>query len=235
MKQNTTRHITSESLLHNECFWKDLYDKLHKPVTTFVHRYKVPSWEGQEDDMINDIIQETITRLYNRFLTAPNEIFSIKNMEAFASTVALRYCLDLRRKEKRLTRLPQEGNEIEMHAFRSDDELTNLLEALSVQSILADAARIITNIPNKQRRAVLVDLACHNDFTETPTLIEQALAETGIQLREYRYLFPHSQPQRSRHNALVSLGYRRLRTGFHAAYQKSPDPTQKQRSPSYLH
>jgi DNA-directed RNA polymerase specialized sigma24 family protein len=231
MKQNTTRHITSEILLHNECFWKDLYDKLRKPVATFVHRYKVPSWIGQEDDIINDIVQETIVRLYKRFLVAPDEILSIQNIEAFSYTIAQRYCIDLRRKEKRLTHLPQAGNEIEMYAFNIDDELTKMLEAISIQAILTDAARIIMGIPNKQRRALLTDLARYNDFTNTPTGIEQAFAKAGIQLEEYRLLFPHGQPERSRYNALVSLGYRRLRTGFHAAYQT----TQKQRSPSYLH
>jgi DNA-directed RNA polymerase specialized sigma24 family protein len=235
MKQNTTRHITSESLLHNEYFWKDLYDKLHKPVATFVRRYKIPSWIGQEDDIINDIIQETVVRLYKRFLVSPDEILSIQNIEAFSYTVAQRYCLDLRRKEKRLTHLPQAGNEIEMYAFNIDDELTKMLEAISIQAILTDAARIIMAIPNKQRRALLTDLARYNDFTETPTGIEQAFAKAGIRLEEYRHLLPHSQPERSRHNALVSLGYRRLRTGFHAAYQRLPDPAQKQRSPSCLH
>lgn len=235
MKQNTTRHMTSEFLLHNECFWKDLYDKLRKPVATFVRRYKVPSWIGQEDDIINDIVQETVVRLYKRFLVAPDEILSIQNIEAFSYTVAQRYCLDLRRKEKRLTHLPQAGNEIEMYAFNIDDELTKMLEAISIQAILTDAARIIMEIPNKQRRALLTDLARYNDFTDTPTGIEQAFAKAGIRLEEYRHLLPHSQPERSRYNALVSLGYRRLRTGFHAAYQRSPDPAQKQRSPSYLH
>lgn len=231
MKQNITRHITSESLLHNECFWKDLYDKLRKPVATFVHRYKVPSWIGQEDDIINDIVQETIVRLYKKFLVAPDAILSIQNIEAFSYTVAQRYCIDLCRKEKRLTHLPQTGNEIDMYAFNIDDELTKMLDAISIQAILTDAARIIMEIPNKQRRALLTDLARYNDFTDTPTGIEQAFAKAGIQLEEYRLLFPHSQPERSRYNALVSLGYRRLRTGFHTAYQA----TQKQRSPSYLH
>jgi DNA-directed RNA polymerase specialized sigma24 family protein len=235
MKQNTTCHVTSESLLHNECFWKDLYDKLHKPVTTFVRRYKVPSWIGQEDDIINEIVQETVVRLYKKFLTSPDEAFSIQNMEAFSYTVAQRYCLDMRRKEKRLTRLPLEGNEMKMNAFNIDDELTKALEAISIQSILIDAARIITKIPNKQRRALLTDLARYNDFTDTPTGIEQALAKAGIQLEEYRHLLPRSQLERSRYNALVSLGYRRMRTDFYAAYQQTSIPTKKQQPSSYLH
>jgi DNA-directed RNA polymerase specialized sigma24 family protein len=240
MTQQMPGHVPLKSLLHDECFWKDLYDKLRKPVTTFVRLYTIPSWVGQEDDMINDIIQETVTRLYKKFLMSPNEIFSIQNMEAFAFTIARRYCLDLRRKDKRLSRLPQEGNEVEMYAFRSDDELTNILEAMNVQSILGDAAYIIARIPTKQRRALLIDLARYNDFTETPTAIEQALAEAGIQLGEYRYQLPHSQLERSRHNALVSLGYRRFRTHFHATHLEAPErsavcSTKKHRSAFYLH
>jgi DNA-directed RNA polymerase specialized sigma24 family protein len=243
MTQQMTCQVTSESLLYDEGFWKALYDKLRKPVATFVRRYKIPPWTGQEDDMVDDIIQETVMRLYKKFLASPDEVFSIQNMEAFAYTVAQRYCLDLRRKDKRLTRLPQEGNEVEMRAFRPDDELTKVLEAMTMHTILTDAARIITNIPTKQRRAILVDLARLNDFTETPTPVEQAFAEAGIQLGEYRHLFPQSQPERSRHNALVSLGYRRLRTGFHTTstdHQGSPKQSTGGYAPgqhpsSYLH
>lgn len=234
MTKQVVCHVTVESLLHNESFWKNLYEKLRKPVTSFVHRYKISLWIGQEDDIIDDIIQETVMRLHKRFLTAPDEVHSIQNMEAFACIIAQHYCLDLRRKEKRLSRLPQEGNEVEMCAYHSDDELTQLLDAMTRQSILIDAARIIINIPNKQRRAMLVDLARLNDFAETPTPIEQAFAEVGIQLGEYRHLLPQSQPERSRHNALISLGYRRLQTTFHAtsaSHQGSP----KQRPSSYLH
>jgi hypothetical protein len=91
-----------------------------------------------------------------------------------------------------------------------------MLEAIMVLSVLTDAARIITTIPNKQRRALLVDLARYNDFAEEPTLMEQALAEVGIQLCDYRHLLPPTSLERSRHNALVSLGYRRLRLNFQA-------------------
>ena len=57
-----------------------------------------------------------------------------------------------------------------------------------VLSVLTDAARIITTIPNKQRRALLVDLARYNDFTEEPTLMEQAFVEVGIRLSDYCHL-----------------------------------------------
>jgi DNA-directed RNA polymerase specialized sigma24 family protein len=216
MKAEMICRNTPESLLKNEDFWKSLYETLRRPVTSLVHRYKVPSWIGQEDDQINDIIQETVTRLYNRLLTSPGEMFSIRSVEAFAYTIARHYCLDLVRKERRIAHLPEEAYELEMlHTLLDEeDELTRLLDALSLQSLFTEAARIIVAIPRKQRRALLVDLARYNDFSEQPTLLEQALAEVGIQLRDYCHLLPLDQLERTRHNALVSLSYRRLRACY---------------------
>jgi DNA-directed RNA polymerase specialized sigma24 family protein len=185
-------------------------------VTTFVRRSKLPSWVGQEDDIVKDIIQETVVRMCKKFLTAPDEIFSIQSMEAYSYTVAYRYFLDLQRKEKRVSRLPQDTYEFETSTFmlNSDDEMETLLEATVILSELTEAARIIVTIPNKQRRALLVDLARYNDFTEEPTLMEQAFAAVGIRLRDYCQLFPLDSIGRSRHNSLLSLGYRRLRNAL---------------------
>src|SRR4051794_24781118 len=88
MAEKITCQNTHESLLQNECFWENLYKNLRKPVTSFVHRCKVSSWIGQEDDLVNDIIQETAVRIYSRFLTSPGEAFSIQSMEAFSYTIA---------------------------------------------------------------------------------------------------------------------------------------------------
>src|SRR6516162_9110660 len=101
MSKEKTCCTTREALLDNERFWNNLYEILHNPVTAFVHRSKLPSWVGQEDDIVKDIIQETVVRMCKKFLTAPDEIFSIQSMEAYSYTVAYRYFLDLQRKEKR--------------------------------------------------------------------------------------------------------------------------------------
>ena len=216
-------HITQESPVYNECFWRNLYEILRKPVTSFVRRCQLPSWTGQEDDIVNDIIQETVMRVYKKFLTTSGEAFSIKSIEAFSYTIAYRYFLDLLRKEKRLSHLPQDLYEFEActSTVNEDDELNTMLEAMMVLSVLTDAARIIATIPNKQRRALLVDLARYNDFTEEPTPMEQAFAEVGIRLSDYCHLLPLDSIERSRHNSLVSQGYRRLRSNFHEKHKNN--------------
>jgi len=218
MPKEITCHITQVSPLYNESFWKNLYEILRKPVTSFVRRSKLPSWIGQEEDIVKDIIQETVLRVYKKFLAAPDEVFSIQSMEAFAYTIAYRYFLDLLRKEKRLLPLPRDQYEFEMVTMTvsEDEDLDMILEAITVPSVLIDAAHIIAKIPNKQRRALLVDLARYNDFTEEPTLMEQAFAQVGIQLRDYCQLLPLDNSERLRHNSLVSQGYRRLRSDFQA-------------------
>ena len=219
MTKELIRQDTQETLPQDEGFWEHLYRTLYKSVPSLVHRYKVSSWEGQEEDLINDIIQETVMRIYHKFLVSPDKDFTIQSIEAFSYTIALHYCLDLQRKEKRLTHLSDDEHERAVHIspLNEDDELTILLETISQQPTLMQAAHIIAMIPCKQRRALLIDLARYNDFTEQPTVLELALAEAGIQWRDYSQPLPHTRLERTRHNALVSLGYRRLRTDFQAA------------------
>jgi DNA-directed RNA polymerase specialized sigma24 family protein len=226
-------HIVQVSPFYKEGFWENLYEILRKPVTSFVRKSKLPSWVGQEDDIVKDIIQETVMRVYKKFLATPDEVFTIQSMEAFAYTIAYRYFLDLLRKEKRLSHLPRDqyGFEMAITAISGDEELDTLLEAMMILSVLTDAARIIAKLPHKQRRALLVDLARYNDFTEEPTLMEQAFAKVGIQLRDYCQFLPLDSSERLRHNSLVSLGYRRVRLDF----QASSDDPQVARSVSSIY
>src|SRR6267142_2120562 len=100
MKQQTSYPSLEELVLGEEQTWQKLYTVLRHPATLYVHMYAVPSWSGQEYDMVEDIVQETVIRMYRQIQkSATEEETSIRSLEAFCHTIARNYCRDLRRKE----------------------------------------------------------------------------------------------------------------------------------------
>src|SRR5580700_8080197 len=82
-----------------------LYILLRQRVPTWVYSYKVPAWKGQEADIVNDVIQEGVTRTWNYLVRAERgEVTPVESVEHLCVTIAQHYCLDLWRKEKRLVR-----------------------------------------------------------------------------------------------------------------------------------
>jgi hypothetical protein len=71
-------------------------------------------------------------------------------------------------------------------------------------------AREAAAFPDKQRRAILTDIAIRMHFGRRQTPLQQAFLEAGIDLREYRQALPSNPRERIRHAALVSYAYKRV-------------------------
>lgn len=216
MAKQVTWPSLEELLLGNEQSWRDLYSLLRSPVTLFVHVYAPPTWIGQEQDFIEDILQETVMRIYKALLLA----MPIRNLEPFCLSVARNYCRDLRRKDRRLLHFPHDTYTFDarIHPWVSEDLLEITLDELTAKAILAEVVHLIAALPEKRRTALLIDLARHNDFEGEPTEIQLALAQVGISLPNYRDWHPADSAERTRHNALVSLAYRGLKLTFRTEY-----------------
>src|SRR6266576_1774674 len=101
------RHDTSKADMHdfNEISWQKLYSLLRPLVKRWVYSSNVSSWKGQEDDVVEDIIQEAIIRLFQYSQRAERgEVVPIETIEHMIKIVALNYCRDLKRRERRLLR-----------------------------------------------------------------------------------------------------------------------------------
>lgn len=214
MITQTTFPSMTELALGHEQTWLALYELLRPSVTLFVYLYAVPSWHGQENDLIEDVLQETVIRIYLQMPTAANG--KIQNMEAFCRTIARNYCRDLRRKERRLQPLPDDDYSFESVTKRdTDDPIETAFEALFTQTVLVAVAQLIATFPAKQRMAILIDLAHQpgNGDTQLPSL-EKALATVHIDLKVYRGLLPTGPVEKTRHSSLLSIAYKRLRGEF---------------------
>jgi len=199
--------------LHSEITWRALYPTLRSLARYLVHSARVPSWRGQEEDIIEDVVQETARRLLERAQKAERgEATPIQSLTQMMPVIARNYCKDLRRRDYRLSHvLPSDSS---AEAYDGRDEQLHLLEMIteSIQQemLFKLVAREIASFPDKQRTALLVDLANRMYFDIQPTPLQRAFLAVGIQLQHYRQSLPADRRERDRYASLLSYAYKRV-------------------------
>ncbi len=204
---------TSTDDLSSDRTWIELYPKLLSLSRHFVYRYWIPCWCGQEEDIANDVAQETARRVIERSQKATRgEAAPIGSIENMMMVIALNYVRDLRRHDYRVIRIPSGGQAGEMRTDMND--LSSMTELATEDTfnewLFLRLAREIANFPNKQRQALLTDLANLMQFDEQPTSLQKAFLEVGIQLQEYQRPLPDNPVERARHTSLLCYAYKRI-------------------------
>ena len=82
----------------------------------------------------------------------------------------------------------------------------NVYQELLFQLVAHEIARF----PDKQRKALLIDLANRMCFDTPPTSLQKAFLEEGIQLQQYQQPLPADPQERGRHVSILSYAYRRV-------------------------
>ncbi|MBX5450247.1 hypothetical protein [Thermogemmatispora sp.] len=189
--------------------WEEIYRRLRRLVRRLVAHYSVAAWRGQEEDLVEDIIQESIRRFIERQPRVERgEIEPARAPEQMLFTIACNYCRDRYRRERRLIHtggesLPEpKTGDVEEPAERA-------LEGIYQQELFALVAREVDHFPRGQRRALLIDLAELMSFDDEPTLLQSAFLEQGIDLSHYRD-WPEDGRQHALRVALRNHAYRRL-------------------------
>ena len=199
--------------INSEATWNELYSLLHSVARTLVYSLRVSSWWGQEEDMVEDIVQESARRLLERVRKAERgEAEPVNSLKHMMITIAKNYCKDLRRSDRRLTHMVSQDDAGAYHT--SGDEPPSLLDAVTEhvfeESVFAPVAHEIASFPAKQRNALLIDLANRMFFDEHPTALQQAFLQEGIQLEQYQCALPADPKGRSRHVSLLTYAYQRV-------------------------
>ncbi|HLZ56351.1 MAG TPA: hypothetical protein VKR06_05325 [Ktedonosporobacter sp.] len=197
--------------------WDELYPSLRALARYLVNDFKVPSWRGQEYDVIEDIVQETMRRLIERARKAERgEAPPIQSLQQMMMVIANNYYRDLKRRDRRLARMASNTGE---HALSSDSldpsSQTTAAFDLAVEKVYQEQlftvlAHEIKDFPARQRAALLTDLANRMSFDTRPTPLQSAFLSEGLQLQQYRQSLPASPKERSRHISLLSHAYRRV-------------------------
>jgi DNA-directed RNA polymerase specialized sigma24 family protein len=199
--------------LNKDSTWKKLYPLLESLAQYFVYSSNIPSWQGQEVDIIDDIVQETVRRIIERSQKADRgEAAPIQSLKSMLFAVAHNYCKDLRRRDRRLLRVQPQDAPFQGYLDRRNQ--VNLEEA-GVENVYQEelfklVACEVSAFPNKQRQAILIDLANRMHFSKRPTPLQQAFLDADIDLREYKRALRSTPQERSRHAALVNYAYKRV-------------------------
>ncbi len=211
MKSKIWSHLTQERMPLTTEEWCTLNKTLLSHIRYNLCKYNTTHWMGSEQELAEDVLQETYTRVLHFAQSDEDQECTplIKNFEALCKTIATRYILDLRRKDKRLvgsldnTKFSITHETISM----SDDPATLAVEDITLYTHMFTFSQIVKRFPDNLARSADFD-------DEYPRPLERAMWSVGISLREYYCELPHDPILRSRHNALVCLAYRRLRLAF---------------------
>src|SRR5205085_10764927 len=91
--------------LHSEAIWQELYPLLRSLAKRFVYSFDVTCWHGQEEDLVEDIVQETALRLLGYSERVEHgEAGPIQALEPMIWAIAYRSCLDRIRRDGRFMR-----------------------------------------------------------------------------------------------------------------------------------
>ena len=199
----------------SDTLWVALYLLLLPLAKRWVYAANIYSWNGQENDIAWDIVLVTIQRTYEYNLKAQGENIHIGSFQRLSIRIAKNYFQDLRRKDSRLLPLNRDGcSQVENTIHAELDIAEVILDKVYEEWLFEEIAKEIANFPPKLRTAMLIDIARRMEFDVKPTPLQAAFLKVGIQLQDYEKLLPQDPIFRSRHSALVSLGYRKLAMWF---------------------
>ena len=213
MPKDSTSLLTETLDLSSEITWRNLTLSLGSFARSLVYSFHVPSWRGQEEDIIEDIVQETARRIIERIQKAERgEADPVQSLPKMVTIIAQNYCRDLRRHDIRLVHIQPDQYVANVHIRNRDQPhiLDTICESVDQEQLLTQVAREIANFPTKQRNALLIDLANRMYFDKQPTPLQQAFLEAGILLDQYRQPLPTDIRERNQHTSLLSHATKRI-------------------------
>jgi len=194
--------------------WENLYPLLHARIARWVCTSRSPLWARQRHEIIEDIVGEAMVRIvaYAKRAECGNARV-IDSLEKISAVTAYHCYVDAFRRDRNVVPLMQDAQEPGEYVIRGFDvdpsELA--IENIHRELLFIQAARWIANLPDKQRTALLTDLANRmyfDPFQSTP--LQEALESVGIDILDYMKPLPKDKQARARHAAHLSLAYKRL-------------------------
>ncbi len=92
MPTDSTSLLTETLDLSSEITWRNLTLSLGSFARSLVYSFHVPSWRGQEEDIIEDIVQETARRIIERIQKAERgEADPVQSLPKMITIIAQNY------------------------------------------------------------------------------------------------------------------------------------------------
>lgn len=205
-------------MLDDDQTWYELYIWLLPMIEIWVRDSAVVSWHGQQREIAEDIALEAVMRTFRYSQRArEGEMAPIGSLKALCRVIARNYFRDWRKKDRCLVR-----PEIATSPYTERPALHDLvdpaqiaLDHLLLDSLITTVAHALAQFPQGQKTALLTDLANLSDFDDQPSRLEQALAEVGLCLSDYKRPRSDDPQERGRYAALRSIAYKRLKNAVH--------------------
>jgi DNA-directed RNA polymerase specialized sigma24 family protein len=206
---------TKSSSAYTDPDWYALYMILPGLVTHAVYTLRISLWYGQEYDIVEDVVQETLLKLLERIRKAERgEASPIEQIERMAAVIAYNCCRDMRRHDRRVFHFPASVAEFEdryLDTVRPQRDCSEeAIEQVFLDALFALLAREVNRFPRKQRQAVLTELANTMCFEEQPSSLQEAFLAVGVDLQKYQQALAGTFKARSQHTALLYWAYKRM-------------------------
>jgi len=212
MRSYTHCPSTRASTLDDETPWAGLYCLLRPLVRSWVYHAGVPIWQGQEQEVVEDILQTSMEKIFKYVREAHAKGVIICSLEHLSMVIAKHCFFDMRRRELRLLHFShdEEGSSEQLSLDLLVDPSQEAEEKIYEEWLLAVSAQTIASFSTKLRAAILADLANRSCFDAEPSVLQQALLAAHIRLQDYQCAPSPDPAERSRQSALRSLAYKRL-------------------------
>src|SRR5579883_1042678 len=212
MRSYTHCPSTRASTLDDETPCAGLFCLLRPLVRSWVYHAGVPIWQGQEQEVVEDILQTSMEKIFKYVREAHAKGVIICSLEHLSMVIAKHCFFDMRRRELRLLHFShdEEGSSEQLSLDLLVDPSQEAEEKIYEEWLLAVSAQTIASFSTKLRAAILADLANRSCFDAEPSVLQQALLAAHIRLQDYQCAPSPDPAERSRQSALRSLAYKRL-------------------------
>jgi hypothetical protein len=204
----------------DENTWKHLWNILLVFARRTIFSCNVAYWRGQEYDLAEDVVQASILHIIERsHHREGTRTLSPSSLKRLTCNIASNYIKDLKRQEMHFTRENIYSAERVNHSEMVSETVT---ENIYREELFVQIAEEVKKFPERQRDALLMDLANHMQFDGKPTALNRAFLTVGINLQEYQKPLPLDPATRTRYSSLLVHAYKRLTTlQFNTASSRS--------------
>ncbi len=194
--------------------WHMLHNQLTIAVTQWVRSANLLAWKAQREEIIDDIVQETMMKVLKRIHQGESgELSPVYSVEGLSIRVAHNVFIDMLRRDRRLVPLASDDwrNDATYDIPDNGQDYSEVaVDNVYNASLFTQVALAIQSLPPKQRAAIIIDLVSRMSFDSEKTSLQQALLNAGIDLEEFRCQRSSDPVMRSRQASLASLGYKKI-------------------------
>src|SRR2546430_9940389 len=101
--ESRMNQISSEYQVSSDANWHTLYRQITVVVTRWVHSANLPTWKAQREEIIDEIVQETMMKVLKRIRRGESgELSPVYSVEGLCVRVAYNIFIDMVRHDRRL-------------------------------------------------------------------------------------------------------------------------------------